>query len=242
MQSKLTVIGSGSSGNSYALWAGDECLLLECGMKRKDMLKGIDYQTQSVVCCLVSHEHKDHCGYLKDIQRYGFPVVSSIPVAERIKIMYNIDIIGVKRNSRKKFGGFTVIPMQVPHDGVECDGFVIIHEAFGKLVFLTDLEYCPYDLSNMGINIALVECNYNETYLGHDVANKTHVLRGHMELKTCQRFIKKISNDGLKNVILIHLSESNGNGAEFQNYLINSCPKNCELSVAYSGLEIQFER
>jgi len=234
----ITVMGSGSSGNSYAVRAGEEILLLECGVRKKDILKGIGYKTADVVGCLISHEHKDHCGYLKDMQMYGFPVVGSYPVASRIKELYNISIEGAKRNARKSLGGFTIIPLRVPHDGVECDGFLISHKAFGKMVFFTDLEYCPYDLSKAGINVALIECNYKADYLGVDAPNKGHILSGHMELSTCQRFIEKISSPNLRNVLLIHLSGDNANAGEFQNTLIHSCPDCCELSVAYPGLTI----
>lgn len=233
----LTVIGSGSSGNSYAIRAGGEILLLECGLKKSNILKGISYKTADVVGCFISHEHKDHCGYLKDIQKYGFPIFASENVARRILEMYNIKIEGAKRNASNVLGGFSVVPLQVPHDGVECDGFLVSHRAFGKLIFLTDLEYCPYDLSGLGINIALIECNYKAEYL-NDVAYRGHVLSGHMELDTCRRFIEKISNENLRNVVLIHLSNDNADAREFQNTLVNSCPIGCKLSVAYSGLTI----
>lgn len=51
-------IGSGSKGNSYALYGNDnKILLLDLGMPRKDILKAIDYRISDVVGCVVSHEH-----------------------------------------------------------------------------------------------------------------------------------------------------------------------------------------
>lgn len=53
----IKVIGSGSSGNGYALISGEDILLLECGVPAKEMLKAIDYQASKISGCLLSHEH-----------------------------------------------------------------------------------------------------------------------------------------------------------------------------------------
>lgn len=51
-------IGSGSKGNSYALYDNDnKILLLDLGMPEKEILKAIDYRVSDVVSCVVSHEH-----------------------------------------------------------------------------------------------------------------------------------------------------------------------------------------
>lgn len=53
----IHVIDSGSKGNGYVIDANGELLLLECGVKAKDMLKAVKFKTSSVAGCLVSHEH-----------------------------------------------------------------------------------------------------------------------------------------------------------------------------------------
>lgn len=53
----MKCMGSSSSGNGYAICSDNEILLLECGVREKDMLKAIDYKTKNVVGCLISHEH-----------------------------------------------------------------------------------------------------------------------------------------------------------------------------------------
>ena len=51
-------IGSGSKGNSYALYDNDNnILLLDLGMTEKEILKAIDYGVSDVAGCVVSHEH-----------------------------------------------------------------------------------------------------------------------------------------------------------------------------------------
>ena len=118
-------------------------------------------------------------------------------------------------------GAFGVVPFRVPHNGTECDGFYITHPEFGKLLFITDAEMCPFDMSKTGINHVMIECNYSLDYLNVDDPNMRHVLAGHMELQTCKRFIKTISGDNLKSIGLIHLSNKNSDPERFRQEIMD---------------------
>lgn len=51
-------IGSGSSGNSYALIDNDgKILILDLGLSRHEIVKSIGYRVSDIVGCVVSHEH-----------------------------------------------------------------------------------------------------------------------------------------------------------------------------------------
>lgn len=134
-------------------------------------------------------------------------------------------------------GGFGVIPFQVPHNETACDGFLINHAEFGNLLFITDAEMCPYDMSKVGINHVLVECNYSIDYLDVTEVNKNHVLYGHMELQTCKRLLKAIYSPNLKTVGLIHLSSVNGNPDRFREEIQNELPT-AYVWVAQKGMVI----
>ena len=54
---KLVCVGSSSAGNSYALDAGNEILLLEAGVKLSEVKKHINYRLQNVVGVCISHAH-----------------------------------------------------------------------------------------------------------------------------------------------------------------------------------------
>lgn len=53
----LKVLASGSSGNCYIVQAGEEKLILECGIGYKEILKGLNYTIKNVKGCLISHQH-----------------------------------------------------------------------------------------------------------------------------------------------------------------------------------------
>lgn len=54
----LDILASGSAANGYVIHAGNERLLIECGVKPSEILKAIDYKVNKVWACLVSHAHR----------------------------------------------------------------------------------------------------------------------------------------------------------------------------------------
>ena len=208
--------GSGSSGNGYALIDDNEILLIDGGVPAKEMLKSIDYQTSKVVGCIVTHCHGDHAKYIADYMKYGIKVFSSDEVSRDIENIYGERVEGLQRMNQAMIGGFSVIPFAVPHSDTECDGYLIMHEKIGSLLFITDAEYNPYDFSNIKINHLMVECNYSEDYLTKDAENYVHVLRGHIELQTCKRLIRSINSPSLRSVGLLHLSGGNSDIQRFR--------------------------
>ena len=235
----MKCINSGSSGNGYALISDDEILLIECGVPAKEMLRAIDYQTGKVAGSLISHEHGDHAKYIKQYMKYGIKCYTSDEVQERIETIYGEKTVGMNRMHVTKIDSFQVIPFQSPHDGTECDGFLIKHEKIGCLLFITDAEYCKYDFSKMGINHAMVECNYSEDYLDmeSDQVKSNRVLQSHMELQTCKRLIQMINSPSLRNVGLLHLSSQNGNSKRFREEVAELVDCDVDVWVAEKAKE-----
>lgn len=53
----LKTIASGSSGNCYLLYKGDEILLLDAGVGVEEIKRSINYKISNVVGCIVTHKH-----------------------------------------------------------------------------------------------------------------------------------------------------------------------------------------
>lgn len=73
---QLKVLSSGSHGNAYILECGNEQLLIELGIKWKDILKGLDYDLTKVQGCIASHHHSDHLKSIKNALKSGLSVYS----------------------------------------------------------------------------------------------------------------------------------------------------------------------
>lgn len=186
-------IGTGSSGNCYALYDnGGKILLLDLGLARKQILKGIDFNVSGVVGAIVSHAHTDHSKAVKDFENMGIKVWK--PFSEN------------NLTNRMKFGGFSVQCFPLPHNGVANFGFYI--NANGqKILYLTDYEYCRFNFKSLQVNHIICECNYQQELVSRDLANYEHKIRGHCSLETCKSFIAANKTNALRTVILCHMGQ-----------------------------------
>ena len=86
----MTVIplASSSKGNAYAVVAGGEVLLVDCGLSCKKLRErsvqcGVDLD--SVTAVVITHDHSDHVGGLRVfLKRYDVPVYTNLMTAEKI--------------------------------------------------------------------------------------------------------------------------------------------------------------
>lgn len=236
----LRCCGSGSSGNSYALISNTgEILSIEAGCKFLDFKKMIDWKISNVVGCIVSHEHGDHARYIKDFLRAGIKVYTSFETQSALEVITGERTTAIPPLKKCQIGNFTVTPFNVPHDtDIECYGYLIEHEEMGKLLFMTDLEYCKYNFSKQNINHVMIETNYDMELVNKDEPNYEHRLRGHMSLDTATKFISTNDNSQLLNVVLIHLSEKSGNPAKFTEEMQRIIKYGADVYVAKKGLEV----
>lgn len=207
----IRCIGSGSSGNSYALADNDnKILLLDLGMTVREIKRAIDYRISDVVGAVVTHSHLDHSRSVKGFESMGIPVFK--PYEKWADI------------SKKEYGRFSITAFDLTDkylhfkhtnaDGTECPcyGFLIQHSDLGRLLYITDTEFCKWRFKD--INHILISCNYQSKYITDDDAKRNHVLRGHMELETVKEFVGANKSNALRNVILCHLSQENANAEE----------------------------
>lgn len=238
----LGVVCTGSKGNCYVLTTYKERLILDCGCDYKCILSYIGYSPISVCGALVTHEHKDHTRGLKDLIRAGIEV-------------FGCDNFGCGRVNvvpeLKQFmvGEFKVVPFKVPHTGRDgdgrlsecnCYGYIIWHPDMGYLVYATDFQYIPYKFTSIKPEHFLIECNHLDDF-DRAVANYRHILRGHSSLNTVKKIIEVNNSERLANVILCHISETNGDPYRMKDEVQALVP-GANVFAASKGLLIQLEQ
>jgi phosphoribosyl 1,2-cyclic phosphodiesterase len=235
---KLTVINSGSAGNCYLIDDGSEALLIECGVSYSEIQKAVDFDISRIVGCLVTHEHGDHCKAAKQLEKAGCPVWTAAETAAKIGLKYNFFLTA---GQVSRVGNFQVLAFDVIHDAVKPFGFLIRHPDFGTLLFATDLGYSPYRFD--GLNHILIECNYNDEILQEKIRNGAisrkqlgHVIGGHLSLNTCLELLKANDLKGVRNIMLLHLSDSNSNEKDIIKTIQNDIGR--PVLTARKGLEI----
>ena len=235
----IKVLASSSSGNCYIIEAGQEKLVLECGIEYKKILKGLDYTIKGVVGCLISHRHSDHCKSLKKIYENFPKVFAPISVIEKFNYKDSHKSIVTQHQHTFKTGGFTVMPFNCQHtnsDGSECEnlGYIIQHNLIGKVLFVTDTYYLKYKFKN--VDHILIECNYSESTIDVLDPREQRTFKSHMSLETLKTTLKTWDLLKTKTITLIHLSPGNGEPKRFKEEIekLTGIPTN----IAVPGLEI----
>lgn len=225
---KLTILGSGSKGNCY-LFQPEESegcsLLIEAGVPFREVTKAVKGKIQDIGACFITHEHKDHAGYVREVIDHGVPVFATAGTKQEVEKWPKMQLakgrIKVMTIGRVvQIGGFSILPFKAVHDAVEPCAFYIYHAEMGFLVFATDTAYIPNRFKCVS-NI-LIECNYEEKRLAArtDIPEevKDRIRNNHMSIDTCIEALDSlISEHELKKIILIHISEGDGDEEGFVN-------------------------
>lgn len=239
---KLKVLGSGSSGNCYLLVPkSGNTLIVECGIKFKEIKQGLNYKLSNVAGCLVSHVHNDHSASIEDLTSSGIRVFALPDVFSERKCAIHF-CNELKPLQAVKIGDFKVFPFDVSHD-VPCLGFVIEHEEMGKLLFATDTMMLKYVFKSP-LSQVLIEANYSDEILQFNIDNgyvnpsmRERLLGTHMELQTTMGVLKANDLSRVRNIVLIHLSAGNANPDTFRSAVERETGKPTE--IARKGLEME---
>lgn len=220
---KLKCLGSGSSGNCYILESDTEALIIEAGIRFKDVKIALDFNVSKIVGVVIGHSHGDHARYTAEYKKAGIPVFKPYESEMERQV--------------RTYGGYVVKSFPLTHD-VPCYGFLITHPDMGRLVYITDTEYCKWKFADL--NHILVEANYDSACMeSTDNPKRTHVLTGHMSIDTAVEFLRANNSPALRNTVLLHLSESNSDELQFKT--MAEAVVNCPVYVADKGLEIELK-
>lgn len=214
---KLVCLGSSSSGNCYLLKCNGETLIIEAGIRFADIKRGLEFHLSDVVGALVTHKHKDHSLCVDDLAKAGIHVYTNKDVADLHKSHF---IHSMDEMKAQQIGGFKVMALNAVHD-VPCFSFVIKHDEFGKMLFVTDSA--AFDYSIKGVNHLLIEANYEDSILAKNIeigieipSQRARLLQTHCEINTSIRIINAQDLTQVSDVVLLHLSSRNSDTDRFK--------------------------
>ena len=231
----LTVLATGSAANAYILEADGEVLILDAGLKAKDIILKTN---GSAVGCVVTHEHGDHARSALQLARRGIPVITSRGTAEAIGATENDGIIIAKPLSVTHVGGFKVMGFGVEHDASEPMGFLISR---GKetLVYITDTYYSKYTFP--GVNYWVVECNYIDDLIEEtNAALRDRLKQSHLSLRRLKDMLKANDLSTATQIVLVHLSDSRSDEVRMVREIQEIT--DAEVTAARAGLSIRLDR
>jgi phosphoribosyl 1,2-cyclic phosphodiesterase len=217
---EIKALASSSAGNCYRVTDGVTPILLECGIRYKDIQRGFDFKMSEVEACLVTHEHNDHVKSINDVLKAGIDVYASRGTFETLGINHH-RIKPVRAKEQFQIGTWTILPFDVQHDVSEPLGFLLVNQLGGKLLFATDTYYIKYRFS--GITHIMVECNYSMDILNENIATgrvskamKKRVMKSHFSLDNVKDFLRANDLSKVQEIWLLHLSDNNSHAERFK--------------------------
>jgi phosphoribosyl 1,2-cyclic phosphodiesterase len=219
MSLEVCVLASGSSGNSIYVASGKTRILIDAGLSAKQIairLDQIGVVPESINGICVSHEHGDHIGGIRVMQkRHGIPVYVNAGTLSGIMRQPKSHEISTKvfqTGSPFEIGDITVDAFSVPHDAYEPVGFRL--QAGNTAVgIVTDLGMSTSLIREKlkGCNAIIVESNHDEDLLREaprpwPLKQRIRSRQGHLSNTDAAQLIAATATDALEQVFLSHLS------------------------------------
>ena len=218
----LTILGSGSAGNS-ALLATDHCkVLVDGGLSARQLVLRLEQcgvTPEQLDGVLITHEHGDHiCGLEVLCRKFAIPIYCNALTAEAMRCDSVLDRHLHWRLFRTgaefSICDITVQTFPVPHDAVEPVGFAF-HAGGRGLGYITDLGYATKMLIERlrQVETLVIETNHDEKMLQNDphrpwpVKQRIQSRHGHLSNTAAAAVIEQLLPGGrLERVVLGHLS------------------------------------
>lgn len=242
---QLKVLGSSSKGNGYILDTGKGALLIEAGFPYRAVLSALNFDRGRIKGLLVTHEHGDHAGMIREYIRECIPCYMSLGTARALGIEDNPMVYILTSGRSVHVGEFVAMPFNTQHDAAEPFGFLISHHDCGKVLFATDTYYLKYRFRRL--NQIMLECNYDlQTLMANrrDGAIETtryeRTLASHMSLGTCLDVLHANDLSKVNNIVLLHLSEMNAEPERFKRVVASETIK--KVTIANKGVVIDFDK
>lgn len=215
---KVKVLGSSSDGNCYLLQTGKETLILEAGISFLAVKKALRFDLSGVVGCIVTHEHQDHSKAVVDMMKYGIKTFAPSSVFQG-RTHSGAFCRSIEVGLGYRIGKFKIIALAANHD-VPCVSYIIEHEECGRILFATDTMMMNYRIK--GLNHIWIECNYADECLQENIdkgivpeSMRKRLMLSHCELKTTKRFLMDNDLSEVREIMLVHISNNNGDKARF---------------------------
>jgi phosphoribosyl 1,2-cyclic phosphodiesterase len=224
----VSVLASGSRGNSAIIASSSTRILVDAGVSCREIfkrMKTIGEDPHSLSAILITHEHSDHITGLRTLSRkLGVPVFMT-GATHQAWAKAERDDDGVMPEVCKleafasghcfQIGDIAVTPFTIPHDAADPVGFTFRAEGI-KVGVVTDLGYLPLSVIDhlRGCDALVIESNHDLEMLRggpYPWSVKQRVMSrvGHLSNDALADFFCNDYDGGAAYVVLAHISEQN---------------------------------
>jgi len=224
----ITVLASGSRGNSSVLATSSTRVLIDCGLSCRETCHRLAAQgiaPESLNAIIITHEHSDHvAGVYVMAKKFRLPVYMTAPThgawqrqckdsaGNRVQVE-RLEVF----SPGKGFcvGDVEIMPFTIPHDAADPVGFRFVAEGV-RMAIATDLGFMAQNVKDQlrSCDGLILEANHDLEMLRvgpYPWSVKQRVMSrvGHLSNDALAEFLTTDYDGGAAFLILAHLSEQN---------------------------------
>jgi phosphoribosyl 1,2-cyclic phosphodiesterase len=232
---KITVLGSGSTGNAVLICTEKTKILVDAGMSAKQILErvaAVGEDCARLDAILITHEHSDHAGGLRVLLKsVNCPVFVSEATADAYystrKGIQNADSESAKRQQALKnrvekiessrefrIGDIDFEPFSVPHDAADNFGFVAKNRGV-RIATLMDFGHITTLIKEKlrGCDAIVIESNHSRDMLktcpiySWDLKQRILSRSGHLSNEDLAEWLTNDFDGAARHIVLAHLSQ-----------------------------------
>lgn len=222
---RIATVASGSSGNCVYVGSDNTHVLVDVGISGKRTEMGLNangISMKDISAILITHEHIDHINGLGVISRkYEIPIYTTEGTADAIRKNTKLGkipedlYVNIESDSPFYIGDLEVCPFNISHDAAQPVAYRF-NKGNKSVAVATDMgKYDDYIVNNLSnLDALLIEANHDVRMLlagTYPYYLKQRILgeKGHLSNETSGKLINDILHDGLKYIMLGHLSKEN---------------------------------
>ena len=218
---RVSVLGSGSAGNSVLVCSGETHLLVDAGFSARSLGQRLEFlgiTPASIKAIVVTHDHRDHT---RGIGVFSRKYLTPIHMTSRTHVacaqLLRGDEQVVEYNPGKPFliGSLKIEPFPTVHDAADPVGIALADKRTGLRVGIaTDLgrptAHIRHTLSLC--DLLILEANHDEVMLRGgpypaSVKQRIASSHGHLSNQAAARLATELLHPRLAGVVLAHLSQ-----------------------------------
>src|SRR2546427_3648478 len=238
---KLTVLGSGSTGNAVLIVAGETRVLIDAGLSAREIVRRLALVGEGAARLsgiVITHEHGDHAGGLRVLLKLiDCPVYISAKtreayLSERFSVGSPVDggearrraavlrdrVEEIESSRDFRVGEIDFHPFTIPHDAVDNFGFTATHSGV-KIATLMDFGHITTLITERlrGCAAIVIESNHSRDMLKtvehYPWELKQRILSrlGHLSNEDIAELLLEGFDGQARHLVLAHLSQRANN-------------------------------